>query len=98
MKNQRSQIQAILGVHIQDMNGRTPRRGAPNDVCTLQLEVIIPILFSGMEKRNHLSGTGVKASEICSFASITFATGKRQIRHVFSSIVFLCDDMLDMEP
>ena len=85
---------ALFVVQAQEPNGHSRLRRERTDHCTVQLEVIGPVMDAWIEKWNKLAGDRIEGANVWAFVSITPHTGQGEIPFLCRPAVLARDNMV----
>jgi membrane-associated protease RseP (regulator of RpoE activity) len=87
---------AIGGVHLEEVDRCTANRCASDNEDCVALEVLIPLVLTGMKQSDKCAAFGVKRAEIWPLMRVAVVTGESKVFTVVGAAVLASDDMLDV--
>ena len=93
----RSEVELIVRVHVQDLDGRPTDGGSTGDVDSLESKVILPSLLARVEQLSNRAGKWVNAGQVGAFVEIAVDAGEAEIGCVIGAAVLARTDVLEVE-
>jgi len=86
----------IFRIDMEDSDSGSTDCGFTNQIHSLPLEVVLPIIASRMKEFRHLPCLRIYASKVAAFVKIAINTGQRQIIQIVPSTMHPWEDVLDV--
>ena len=93
----RTEVELIVRVHVQDLDGRPTEGGSASDVDSLESKVILPLLLARVEQLGDGAGERVNARQIGAFVEIAVDAREAEIGFVIGAAVLARADVLDVQ-
>lgn len=84
---------AIGGVHLQQVDRCSANRCKPNNEYPVALEVLIPLVLTGMKQSDKCAAFGVKRANVWPLVRIAMIAGKSQVRLFVTSAMLAGHDV-----
>ena len=92
-----TQRKLILGIHIENADGRSANGGFGNQINASLFEMFYPAVAPWMKQLCHCIGVRINARQVWPFVQITIDAGQRQVIKGITSSMELRNDVLDAE-
>jgi hypothetical protein len=83
----RAEVELIVRVHVQDLDGRPTDGGSAGDVDSLEGKVILPSLMARVEQFGDRAGERVNAGQVGAFVEITVDARETEVGFVIGATV-----------
>ena len=93
----RAEVELIIRVHVQDLDGRPTDGGFANDVDSLEGKVSLPSLLARVEQLGDRAGERVNARQVGTFAEVAVDAREAEVRFIIGAAVLVRADVLDVE-
>ena len=93
----RTEVELIVRVHVQDLDGRPTDGGSASDVDSLEGKVILPSLLARVEQLGDRAGERVNAGQVGAFVEISVDAGEAEIGCVIGTAVLARADVLEVQ-
>lgn len=86
-----------MAIDAEDCDRRSSDGRTPNKLGAIPLEMLVPIVRSGMEKSRDLSVIGVQTRDVWSLGIVAGKARKRQVVGLGGSAMLSRNDMINLE-
>ena len=93
----RAEVELIVRVHFQNLNGRPSGGCRAGDVDSLPCKMILPPLLARMKECGDSAGERVNACEVGAFAQVAVYAREAEVGFVIGAAVLARTDVLDVE-
>jgi NhaP-type Na+/H+ and K+/H+ antiporter len=87
---------AIGGVHLQEVDRCSANLCKPDNEDSIALEVLIPLILTGVKQSHECTAFRVKGAQIRPFMRVAVVTGESEVFTVVGSAMLASDDVLDV--